>query len=89
MKSRIVMAKAAFNEKRGLFSGTLGLKLEKKLVIWSIGLYGAETGTLRAVDQKNPVSFEMWYWRWTEKISWTDHVRNEEVLPSRGISYMK
>jgi hypothetical protein len=25
-------------------------------------------------------SFEMWYWRRMEKISWTDHVRNEEVL---------
>jgi hypothetical protein len=26
------------------------------------------------------VSFEMWCWRRIEKISWTDHVRNEEVL---------
>ena len=25
-------------------------------------------------------SFEMWRWRRMEKISWTDHVRNEEVL---------
>ena len=25
-------------------------------------------------------SFEMWYWRRMEKISWTDHVRNKEVL---------
>jgi hypothetical protein len=25
-------------------------------------------------------SFEMWCWRRREKISWTDHVRNEEVL---------
>ena len=24
--------------------------------------------------------FEMWCWRTMEKISWTDHVRNEEVL---------
>ena len=22
----------------------------------------------------------MWYWRRMEKISWTDHVRNEDVL---------
>jgi len=27
-----------------------------------------------------PESFEMWYWRRMEKISWSDHVRNEEVL---------
>jgi hypothetical protein len=25
-------------------------------------------------------SFEMWCWRRMKKISWTDHVRNEEVL---------
>jgi len=48
--------------------------------IWSIALYGAETWTLRAVDQKHLESFEMWCWRRIEKTSWTDHVRNEEVL---------
>ena len=47
---------------------------------WSIALYGAETWTLRAVDQKHLESFEMWCWRMMEKISWTDHVRNEDVL---------
>jgi len=88
------MAKAAFNKKRALFTSTLDLKLRKKLVkcyIWSIAIYGAETWTLRAADQKHLVSFEMWCWRRMEKISWTDHVRNEEVLQSRsrGISYMK
>jgi len=61
----------------------LDLELRKKLVkcyIWSIALYGAETGMLRAVDQKQLESFEMWCWRRMEKISWTDHMRNEEVL---------
>jgi hypothetical protein len=46
----------------------------------SIALYGAETWTLRKVDQKSLESFEMWSWRRMEKISWTDRVRNEEVL---------
>jgi hypothetical protein len=57
--------------------------LRKKLVkcyIWSIALYGAETWTLRAVDQKCLESFKMWCWRRMEKISWTDYVRNEEAL---------
>ena len=48
--------------------------------IWSMALYGAETWTLRAADQKYLESFEMWCWRRMEKISWTDRVRNEEVL---------
>jgi hypothetical protein len=43
-------------------------------------LYGAETWTLQAVDQKHLENFEMWCWRRMEKNSWTDHVRNEEVL---------
>jgi hypothetical protein len=61
----------------------LDLELRKKLVkcnVWSIALHGAETWTLRAVDQKHLERFEMWCWRRMEKISWTDRVRNEEVL---------
>ena len=95
IKSRIAMAKAAFNKKKNLFTSKLDLNLRKKLVkcyVWSMPLYGAETWTLRATDQKRLESFEMWCWRRMEKISWTDHVRNgEELLESmsRGISYMK
>jgi len=48
--------------------------------VWSIALYGAETWTLRATDQKHLESFEMWCWRRMDKISWTDHVRNEVLL---------
>ena len=77
------MGKAAFNKNRTLFTSTFDLELRKKLVkcyVWSIALYGAEALTLRAVDQKHLESLEMWSWRRMEKISWTDHVRNEEVL---------
>jgi hypothetical protein len=37
-------------------------------------------GTLWAMDQKHLESFEIWCWRRMEKISWTDHVRNEDAL---------
>jgi hypothetical protein len=83
IKCRIAMAKVVFNKKRALFASTLDLELRKKLVkcyIWSIALYGAEIWTLRAVDQKHLENFEKWRWRRMEKISWTDHVRNEDVL---------
>jgi hypothetical protein len=56
IKCRTAMAKAAFNKKRALFTRTLDLELRKKLVkcyIWNIALYGAETWTVRAVDQKH------------------------------------
>jgi len=83
IKSRIAMAKAAFSKKKTLFTRKLDLNLRKKLIkcyIWSMALYGAETWTLRAADQKYLESFEMWCWRRLEKISWTDHVRNDVVL---------
>ena len=65
------MAKATFNNKRTLFTSTLDLELRKKLVkcyVWSIAVYGAETWTLRAVDQKHLESFEMWCWRKMEDV---------------------
>jgi hypothetical protein len=46
IKSRIAMAKAAFNKKRDLFTSKLDLKLRKQLAkcyVWSIALYGPET----------------------------------------------
>ena len=62
-----------------------------KCDICSMALYGAESWTVRKVDQKYLESFEMLRWGKMEKISWTDRVRNEEVLLEsrrRGISYI-
>jgi len=55
IKSRIAMAKAAFSKKETPFTSKLDLNLRKKLIkcyIWSMALYGTETWTLRAADQK-------------------------------------
>jgi hypothetical protein len=60
IKSRIALAKAAFNEKKTLVTSKLDLNLRKKLVkcyIWSIAFYGAEKWTLWKVDQKYLESF--------------------------------
>jgi len=43
-------------------------------------MYGAATCKLQKVEQKYLESFEMWCWRRIVKISWTDRVRNEDVL---------
>jgi len=62
-KSEIVMAKAAFNNKKALFTRKFDLDLRKKLekcYIWSITVYGAETWE---VDQGFLKIFEMWCWR--------------------------
>jgi hypothetical protein len=83
IKSMVAMSKSAFNRKKTFFHQQTGHKFKKKLVkcyIWSMALHGAEIWRLRAVDQKHLESFELWCWRRMEKISWTDRVRNEEVL---------
>ena len=62
LQSLLLAAKAAFSKKKALFTSKLDLNLRKKLIkcyIWSMALYGAETWTLRAADQKYLESFEM------------------------------
>jgi hypothetical protein len=61
IKSRIIMAKAAFNKEKNLFTSIMDLNLRKKLVncyLWSMALHGAETWMHRA-DQKQLESSEM------------------------------
>jgi hypothetical protein len=75
--------KRQHSTRKRLFTSKLGLNSRKKLVkcyILSTALYGAETRTLQKVDQKYLESFEMWFWRRMEMISWTNCVRNEQVL---------
>ena len=70
-------------QEEGSFDQQIALNCRKKpgkCYIWSVALCGAEIWVLREVDQKYLGSFEMWCWRRMEKISWTDRVRNEEVL---------
>jgi len=57
--SRMAVTKTAFNKKRALFSSTLILEMCElvKCYIWSIALCGAETWTLRAVDQRHLEKF--------------------------------
>ena len=45
-----------------------------------MALYFSEKRVLRKLDQKYLKCFEIWLWRRTVNICWTDHVRNEEIL---------
>jgi hypothetical protein len=79
LKSKIDMAKAAFNKCTNLITSKLEFNLRMKLekcYIWNIVLYGAETWTIRNAHQECLESFEMWYWTRME-MSWTDRVRNK------------
>jgi hypothetical protein len=57
--------------RRGLFLLACRLKIgeeTRKMLHLGHSLYGAETWMIRAVDQKQLESFEMWCWRRMEKI---------------------
>jgi hypothetical protein len=62
IKSRIAMAKAAFNIKKVLFTSKLDLNLRKiltKCYIWNKALCDAETWTIHKVDQRYLGSLEV------------------------------
>jgi hypothetical protein len=83
IKSGVSVAKSTFNKMKALFASKLDLNLRTKLVmcyIWCTAVCGAETWTLRKVDQKYLERFEMWCWRRVGKISLADRVKNEAVL---------
>jgi hypothetical protein len=62
IKSRITVSKIACNKEKNLFTNKLDLNLRKTLVtrcLCSIALYGAETWTVRKVDQKYLGNYKM------------------------------
>nr|CAH7754601.1 unnamed protein product [Callosobruchus chinensis] len=56
-----------------------------KCHVWSVLLYGAEAWTLKAAAFNRIEAFEMWTPRRMLKISWTEHVRNDDVLRMAGL----
>ena len=92
IKSGMAMAKATFSKKKKktLVTSKLDLNLKKKLVkcyIWNIWCWNLDTSESRS---EIPQSFEMWCRRRMKKVSWTNCVKNEEVLHRtrrKGISY--
>ena len=83
IRRRIAMGKEAFYQRRELMRSSLNKELKKRMIktlIWSVVLYGSETWTMRKDDIRRLEAFEMWIWRRMERISWTQHMSNKEVL---------
>ena len=77
------MGKEAFTKRKELLKGGLNRDIKKRMIkalVWSVTLYGAETWTMRKEDVKRIEAYEMWIWRRMERISWTEHRTNEEVM---------
>jgi len=83
VRRRIALGKTAFSKKKELLRGSLSLGLKKRMVkvlVLSLVLYGSETWIFRQEDITSLEAFEMWIWRQTMKIPWTQHASNEQIL---------
>ena len=63
IKMRIAIAKEKFNRRISLVASKLNIEFKKKLVrcyVWSIALYGSETGTLRKLEGKYLEAGSVW-----------------------------
>src|SRR6478609_8030965 len=85
VKTRIGMAKDAFNKRKELLTKSIRVDLRKRLVktlVWLVVLYGCETWTMRKEEINRLNAFEIWVWRRMGKVSWMDERTNEQVLSS-------
>ena len=53
---------------------------DPKALVWPIVTYGAEAWTLKQEQRENIEAFEMWCYRRALRISYVEHVSNDEVL---------
>src|SRR6476619_4083782 len=65
VKTRIGMAKEAFNKRKELLTRSIRVDLRKRLVktlVWPVVLYGCETWTMRKEGINRLNAFELWVW---------------------------
>ena len=82
--SKIGIAKSTFKKMDGILT-TRSITLPTRLrllrcYVWSTFLYGCKCWTISKVMQQRLEATEMWFLRRKMRISWTEHISNEEVL---------
>ena len=88
IKTRIIIAKEAFNKVKNLVTNTsISVRLRKRFIrayAWSTFLYGSEAWNISKVMERRIEALEMWLYRRMLKIPWVDHISNEQVLQRAG-----
>ena len=84
IRRRLSLGRAAMNKLSVLMkshdiSRNTKIMLVNRLVFPTV-LYGAESWTLKLKDRRRLNAFELWCWRRLLRISWTQKIRNEEVI---------
>ena len=89
IKHRIGLAKQAFNNYASVLRNRkMKLPLRRRILhcyVWTVLRYGSETWTITKYVEKRVNDFELWCYRKMQRISWTERVRNEDVLKRIGI----
>ena len=84
IKSRIAIAKSAFNRIKSLVTNrSISVSLRKRFIksyVWSTLMYGCEAWNINKEMERKIEAAEMWFYRRMLKISWTERVTNETVL---------
>src|SRR6476469_7789419 len=85
VKTRIRMAKNAFNKRKELLTRSIRVDLRKRLaetLVWPVVLYGCETWNMRKEEINRLNASEIWVCRRMGKVSWMDKRTNKQVLIS-------
>lgn len=89
IRCRTAMAKEAFyNFANVLKNGKIRLDIRIRILkcyVWTVYRYASETWTISKTVERRVNAFEHWCYRRILRISWTDKIRNEEVLRRIGI----
>ena len=92
VKRRIAIAKRASGDLHRIWRNReLPIPLKRKIVqlmLWPIMSYGSETWIYIKSVQNMIKVFERWCYRRMLRISWTEHVTNEEVFKHKAHSLM-
>ena len=88
IRTRIEMARATFLKMKTLLADR-SLRITTRLrfvkcYVYSVLLYGVEAWTMKVSTMNRLEAFEMWIYRRMLRISWVDHVTNDEVLRRMG-----
>ena len=84
IKTRIGIAKTSFGKLKKILTNThMDWSLRTRFLkgfVWSTLMYGSEAWTISNTMKKRLDALEMWFLRRMLRVSWRDHVTNDEVL---------
>ena len=68
---------------------TLPIKVHLiKAIIFSVVMYGCESGTIKKAEHQRIDAFELWCWRRLVRVPWTARRSNQSILKGISLEYL-